>query len=95
MVEILRKAIEWKDLLESGQIATQADIACQEGISRARVIQVMGTMIYVNVAKPNTKEHSSSDNHAMFRAVCEKLQKHIGSATVHSHTQSPKPVLFF
>ena len=37
VVELLRKAIEWKALLESGQIATQADIACREGITRARV----------------------------------------------------------
>ena len=37
VVELLRKAIEWKDLLETDQIATQADIACQEGITRARV----------------------------------------------------------
>jgi hypothetical protein len=44
VVELLRKAIEWKDLLESGQIATQADIACQEGITRARVTQVMGLL---------------------------------------------------
>ena len=44
VVELLRKAIEWKDLLESGQIATQADIACQEGITHARVTQVMGLL---------------------------------------------------
>lgn len=44
VVELLRKAIEWKDLLESGQIANQADIACQEGITRARVTQVKGLL---------------------------------------------------
>ena len=44
VVELLRKAIEWKALLESGQIATQAEIACQEGITRARVTQVMGLL---------------------------------------------------
>jgi len=44
VVELLRKAIEWKALLESGEIATQADIACQEGITRARVTQVMGML---------------------------------------------------
>jgi hypothetical protein len=36
--------MEWQTLLESGQIATQADIACQEGITRARVTQVMGML---------------------------------------------------
>lgn len=43
-VELLRKAIEWKTLLESGQITTQADIALQEGITRARVTQIMGML---------------------------------------------------
>jgi hypothetical protein len=44
VVELLRKAIEWKTLLESGQIATQAEIACQEGITRAQVTQIMGML---------------------------------------------------
>jgi len=37
VVELLRKAIEWQALLESGKIASQADIAIREGITRARV----------------------------------------------------------
>jgi len=41
VVELLRKAIEWQALLESGTVSTQSDIACQEGITRARVTQVM------------------------------------------------------
>src|SRR3972149_3105202 len=41
---LLRKAIEWQTLLESGKIANQADIARREGISRARVTQVMGML---------------------------------------------------
>ncbi len=42
VVELLRKAIEWQALLESGKIANQAEIARREGITRARVTQVMG-----------------------------------------------------
>jgi hypothetical protein len=42
VVELLRKAIEWQTLLESGKIANQADIAQREGITRARITQVMG-----------------------------------------------------
>jgi len=42
VVELLRKAIEWQTLLESGAATNQADIARQEGITRARVTQVMG-----------------------------------------------------
>jgi len=43
-VELLRKVIEWQGLLESGKIASQADIARQEGITRGRVTQIMGML---------------------------------------------------
>jgi hypothetical protein len=41
VVELLRKAIEWQALLESGTIASQSQIARREGITRARVTQIM------------------------------------------------------
>jgi len=44
VVELLRKANEWKALLESGKVASQAEIALREGITRARVTQVMGLL---------------------------------------------------
>jgi len=44
VVKLLRKAIEWQALLESGDAANQAAIARQEGITRARVTQVMGLL---------------------------------------------------
>ena len=44
VVELLRKANEWKALLESGTIASQADIARREGVTRARVTQIMGLL---------------------------------------------------
>ena len=44
VVELLRKAIEWQALLESGDAANQAAIARREGITRARVTQVMGML---------------------------------------------------
>jgi hypothetical protein len=44
VAELLRKAIEWQNLLESGQVVSQADIAHREGITRARVTQVMGML---------------------------------------------------
>lgn len=44
VVELLRKANEWKALLESGEVASQAEIAHQEGVSRARVTQIMGML---------------------------------------------------
>ena len=44
VVELLRKAIEWQSLLESGDAASQAEIARREGLTRARVTQVMGML---------------------------------------------------
>lgn len=48
VIELFRKAIEWpiewQSLLESGKIATQAEITRHEGISRARVTQIMGML---------------------------------------------------
>ena len=44
VVDLLRKAIEWQALLESGKIACQADIARREGVTRARVTQVLGML---------------------------------------------------
>jgi biotin operon repressor len=44
VVELLRKALEWQALLESGEFISQADIAHREGITRARVTQVMGML---------------------------------------------------
>ena len=41
MVELLRKALEWEGLLGSGEVPNQAEIARREGITRARVTQVM------------------------------------------------------
>jgi ParB-like chromosome segregation protein Spo0J len=44
VVELLRKAIEWREQLNSGEALSQADIARREGVTRARVTQVMGIL---------------------------------------------------
>lgn len=44
VVELLRKAIEWRRQLDAGELHTQADIARREGITRARVSQVLGML---------------------------------------------------
>jgi hypothetical protein len=44
VVKLLRKAIEWQRLLESGEASSQAEIANREDISRARVTQVIGML---------------------------------------------------
>ena len=53
VVELLRKAIEWQALLESGAASNQAAIARREGITRARVTQVMGLLRLT----PEIQEH--------------------------------------
>jgi hypothetical protein len=53
VVELLRKAIEWQALLESGEASNQAAIARREGITRARVTQVMGLLRLA----PEIQEH--------------------------------------
>jgi len=41
VVELLRKAFAWRKELNSGVVARQADIARREGVTRARVTQVL------------------------------------------------------
>lgn len=52
-VAMLRKAIAWRAILDAGQAANQADIARREGVTRARVTQVMGLLRLV----PEIHEH--------------------------------------
>lgn len=44
VVEFLRKAHEWRRQLDTGEVRTQAEIALSEGITRARVTQVMALL---------------------------------------------------
>ena len=44
IIELLRKAIEWRRQLDGGEVRNQATIARREGITRARVTQVMGML---------------------------------------------------
>ena len=80
VVELLRKAIEWKALLESGQIASQADIACQEGITRARVTQILGLL---RLAPEIQEKILSSPGTLHHRLVTERLLRPIGAIADH------------
>ena len=53
VVELLRKAQEWRRLLDSKKVRTKAVIARREGISRARVTQVIGLLRLA----PEIQEH--------------------------------------
>jgi hypothetical protein len=44
VVELFRKAIEWQSLIERGEVTNKAELARREGITRARVTQVMGML---------------------------------------------------
>lgn len=44
VTELLRKAIKWRRQLDAGVVRSKADIARREGITRARVTQVMGLL---------------------------------------------------
>ena len=78
VVELLRKAIEWQVLLESGEIVNQADIARQEGITRARVTQVMGMLRLA----PEIREKILSTPNAIRRTlVTERVLRPIATIT--------------
>jgi len=53
VVETLRKALVWQQELDSGSVANQAAIARREGVTRARVTQVL-TLLRLD---PEIQEH--------------------------------------
>ncbi len=76
VVELLRKAIEWQGLLQSGNAANQADIARREGITRARVTQVMGML---RLAPEIQDKILNSPATLPYRPVTERMLRPIGS----------------
>jgi len=82
VVELLRKAIEWKALLESGKIATQADIARQEGITRARVTQIMGLLRFAPEIRDKILYLPATLNR---RPVTERMPRPIGAIADQRH----------
>ena len=80
VVELLCKAIERKALLDSGQIGSQADIVSQEGITCARVTQVMGLLRLA----PEIREKILSMPKAVGRScVTERVLRPITALTDH------------
>jgi hypothetical protein len=76
VVELLRKALEWQALLESGEAPNQAAIARREGITRARVTQVMGLLRLA----PEIQEHVLSLPDMVRRpAITERALRPIAS----------------
>ena len=83
VVELLRKAIEWKALLESGQAVTQAEIALKEGVTRARGTQVMGLL---RLAREIQEKILTSAGTFQRRPVTERMLRPIG-AIADQHDQ--------
>lgn len=44
VVRLLRKALEWRRQLDADEVRSQAEIARWEGLTRARVTQIMGLL---------------------------------------------------
>jgi len=65
-------------LLESGKIATQADIARQEGIPRGRVTQVLGML---RLAPEIQQQILSMPNTIHQPLITERILRPIGSIT--------------
>lgn len=65
VVELLRKAQKWKWLLETGKVPSQAEIARQEGLTRARVTQILSLF---NLA-PKIQEYVLSMPETAYRPV--------------------------
>jgi len=80
VAELLRKAIEWKALLESGETINQADIARQEGITRARVTQIMGMLRLAPEIQEKILTPAGSHHH---RPMTERMLRPIGSIADH------------
>ncbi len=74
VVELLRRAIMWQALLDSGEVRNQAEIAQREGITRARVTQIMGMLRLA----PEIQEHILSLPSTICRSsISERALRHI------------------
>ncbi len=87
VVELLRKAMGWQDLIESGKVAKQSEIARREGITRARVTQIMGLL---RLAPEIQKQILSMPGGVSRLAVTERMLR-----PVQTFTDSRDQVLAF
>ncbi|MHB8833877.1 MAG: hypothetical protein ACYC9V_12020 [Desulfobacteria bacterium] len=86
MVELLRKAMEWQSLMDSGQITSQADIARREGITRARVTQVISLL---RLAPEFRKQILTMSDTIQQSAVTERRLRPIVSGTEGARHEGP------
>jgi hypothetical protein len=80
VTEHFRKALEWQALLESGEITNQAEIARREGITRARVTQVIGML---RLAPEIQDQILSMPDVVLHSPVTERMLRPISAITVY------------
>jgi len=80
VVELLCKAMEWQALLANGKIANQADIARREGITRARVTQVLDLL---RLAPEIQEKILTLTDPLHRRPVTERMLRPIGAIADH------------
>jgi hypothetical protein len=78
VVELLRKAIGWQTLLDSGKFADQAEIARREGITRGRVTQIMAML---RLAPEIQKQILSMPDIAGRPPVTERMLRRVDTIT--------------
>ena len=74
VVELLRKAIEWRRQLDAGEVRNQAEIAKREGVTRARVTQIIGLLrlgpeIHVKILSLPDTAHRPPMTERMLRPI--------------------------
>jgi hypothetical protein len=83
VVELLRKAIEWQRQLNAGEVRSQADIADREGVTRAKVTQIMGML---RLAPLIQEKIFTSPGTLHSRPVTEQMLRPVG-AIANQHEQ--------
>jgi hypothetical protein len=74
VAELLRKAMEWQRQLDAGEVDTRADIARREGITRARVTQIVAMLRLA----PEIQEHILATPESVGRPpISERALRHI------------------
>ena len=84
VVRLLSNAVEWENLLDSGQVTDQTKLGRREGVTHARVTQVMGLP---GLAPENQEHVLSKPETAAGPAVTERALRAI------AHLWSPRASL--
>jgi ParB-like chromosome segregation protein Spo0J len=82
VAQLLLKARKWQALLASGEVTSQAEIARREGLSRARVTQIMNLLRLA----PEIQSHILQLPASIRRPISERTLRSIGQIGDH-HSQ--------